>query len=38
MEFGTSSLLLMRHRFDVFGCHEIQTVWRQSRNNTAEVR
>ena len=33
-----ASLLLMRHRFDVFGYHEIQTVWRQGSNNTAEAR
>ena len=33
-----ASLLLMRHRFDVFGYHEIQTVWRQGSNNTAETR
>lgn len=33
-----ASLLLMRHRFDVVGRHEIQTVWRQFGNNTAEAR
>jgi hypothetical protein len=31
-------LLLIRHRFDVFGHHEIQTVWRQGSNDTAEAR
>ena len=33
-----ASRLLMRHRFDVFGYPEIQTVWRQDSNNTAEAR
>jgi nicotinamidase-related amidase len=32
-----ASMLLMRHRFDVFGHHEIQTVWRRGES-TAEAR
>ncbi len=33
-----ASLLLMRHRFDVFGHDEIESVWRQRRNAGAEAR